>query len=425
MGGKAFVRAVAAGHSSPATPRMSPAEYCHLVEILHTRLCVTFPDRHVTTLIQAPEKTSHGDIDFLVSRDGQEIDYMKVAHGLGAHAIILSTGACYLACRRDGLRSPNPAIVFTEVKGGPIVEQDASETEPEIYAQVDVRFIASQDFAWHMFTHAYGGLIAILGRMATHAGFRIDDKGLSIRLQAYDDTKGRPHLKVPATLGYCLLSNEPDKVMDFFGLSVQTYHEGFPTWESLFTWLTCCKFISIEVNSTDNGANGKPKPEAYLRFYKDWLPGFIDDQNRLNSEWHISCGTIGVVGNEKQRQIWKDQALERFDKLEEYTQGCAHLEQEIAEQTVSHLLKPIVRKATGLAESKQTEIFRSLRRWVAVVDGKLRVLSESHSDHDSQLRYLLADDTSSLLDQDMTMDWIRDNWELVRALERKAKHKGT
>jgi hypothetical protein len=424
MGGKTFAGATATGQSPPETPRMSSAEYENLERILHSRLQAIFPGQRVATLIEAPEKTSHGDIDFVVAHDGQQLDLVKVANEIGAYAVIRSNGACYLAYRRDGSRSPLPAIEFTASKTVVSIEKHLQENKVGTFAQVDVRFISAHDFDWHMFTHAYGGLLSILGHMATNAGFRIDDKGLSLRLQSFDDAKAFHSLKMPAALGYCLLSSkDPDKVMHFLGLSTDKYYAGFATWQELFTWISMCKFVSTEVISCDRPVIDKHKPEAYGRFYETWLPEFINEQKRRNSDWYKSCVVMIEIGTSARRRLWQQQALEHFDKIAEYEQRRAHLERVVEEQIIVHLLKPLVREITGLAESKQTEVLRSLRRWVSVDTdtGTPHILSRSQGDDDSQLRHLLADDKRSLSDPDGVKVWIQNNWEIVRAYERKAK----
>jgi hypothetical protein len=406
---------------------MSTAEYANLERTLRSRLQAVFPERRVETLIEAPEKVSYGDIDFLVAHDGQQLDLVQVANDLGAHAVILSNGACYLAYRRDGLKSPHPAIEFTVDKDLSPGQEEAQDDNVGIFAQVDVRFVAAHDFDWHMFTHASGGLISILGRMATSAGFRIDDKGLSLRLQTFDDAKAVPYLKMPVALGYCSLSSkDPCKVMQFLGLSTDEYEKGFATWQELFAWISTCKFISTEVNSDDRTVVDKHKPDAYGRFYDIWLPEFINEQQRLNSDWYRSCVAMTELGVHARRRLWQQQALENFHKFEEYEERCLQLEKVTGEQTIVHLLKPILREITGLGDAKQTEVLRSLRRWVSVdaVTGKPHILSRSQRDDDSQLRHLLADDKNTLSDPDGIKTWMQNNWEIVRAYERKAKHDG-
>jgi hypothetical protein len=214
--------------------------------------------------------------------------------------------------------------------------------------------------------------------------------------------------------------------MRFLGLSTDEYNKGFATWQELFTWISMCKFISTEVDSCNRVATDKHKPDAYGRFYETWLPEFVDEQQRRNSDWYRSCVAMIELGVDARRQLWQQQALESFHKFEEYEKHSARIESVAGEQTIVHLLKPIICEITSLADSKQTEVLRALRRWVSVNadNGKPHILSQSQRDDASQLRYLLAKDKRSLSDPDGIKAWIQDNWEIARAHERKAKQDG-
>lgn len=83
MGGGAFFHASSPGQPTLNTPRMSTETYAHLRHVYKERLLAYFPQVQLDTLIEAPDKHDHGDIDFVLANDGQ-IDFFDLASHLGA-----------------------------------------------------------------------------------------------------------------------------------------------------------------------------------------------------------------------------------------------------------------------------------------------------------------------------------------------------
>jgi hypothetical protein len=53
------------------------------------------------------------------------------------------------------------------------------------------------------------------------------------------------------------------------------------------------------------------------------------------------------------------------------------------------------------------------------LDRQPYVLDKPHSDAESQLHHFLAEERESLRDPGGTRDWVRDNWNELRELERQ------
>ena len=132
MGGKAFHQQL----SPEAFPRVPTPVYEKVKERLLTRLQSLY--RRVGVPAEAPEKTDHGDLDFLVV--GPLASSNDVKNALGATMSI-----CL-----DGNRTSNFAI--------PVDESEWEGVKGAHY-QVDVHVCADDD-EWEriFFYHSYGGL---------------------------------------------------------------------------------------------------------------------------------------------------------------------------------------------------------------------------------------------------------------------------
>ena len=84
------------------------------------------------------------------------------------------------------------------------------------------------------------------------------------------------------------------------------------------------------------------------------------------------------------------------------------------------LVKQLIEKCSEKEGGLVREILRGFRRYVAFdEEGQPYILDKPHADDESQLRNFLAEDRQSLRDPGDTARWISENWEEVRALERR------
>ncbi|KAF2769200.1 hypothetical protein EJ03DRAFT_327642 [Teratosphaeria nubilosa] len=280
MEGNAFQHASAPGEPTLSTPRMSEETYGHLSTIYQKRLMNAFPGSPASTLVEAPEKETYGDMDFVVGRD-EPIDWhwQDVADSIGARGFIrLSRHKCTLAVPADGSKYVSKAVQYMPVHDNQSnsavekpsyepaalipkkrqasstpVEEDSDPDNADSplsaaaeYAHIDFEVVPQELYGWYVFYASYGDMAGLLGHIVRPLGFTITDEGLYLRHKSLDDSKSLTYVNVPDKEAMLHLSHEPDKIMQFLGLSVERYWAGFKTIEELYTWLGECRLLSRE-----------------------------------------------------------------------------------------------------------------------------------------------------------------------------------
>jgi hypothetical protein len=155
MGGNAFNQVL----SPTAFPRIPPAVYHAVKARLLLRLQGIY--EHVGVPFEAPEKTDHGDIDFLVTNALVDANHGESTSTLGQVTVALgATKFIHL----DGNRTSNFAVPVTNGEWaayGHAAEEERhrAQNDDQMYYQVDVH--VCEDVAeWEriMFYHSYGDL---------------------------------------------------------------------------------------------------------------------------------------------------------------------------------------------------------------------------------------------------------------------------
>ncbi|USW51746.1 hypothetical protein Slin15195_G050650 [Septoria linicola] len=419
MGGAAFAHAAADGQPTLRTPRMSPDTYAKLKGIYTQRLIDYFPGCAVTQLQEAPEKLDYGDIDFMIGSD-KPFDAMHLATSLGAAGIISYGGLCMIAVPVSGEKYSSAPIRYTNLnsqKG----RKPSDQLSSEVYAQIDIDLVKPDLFAWHAFYASYGDLSGLLGQIMHNLGFTVSDKGIILRLKELDDAKASEiHLRVTDKQGQLHLSNDPNQVMRFLGLDATRYRGGFGTLRDFYAWLAECRLLTADYvgnlqykrKDTSNQRQKEHKRPMISNFFISYLPVNMDETIDENN----NPAALGECLLHR-RQQWREEAIEFFSKHEELNKLRDDLSTSIANQTADFLIKPMVLAHYGGSKDKVHEIIRAIRRWVGFENGQPKILSISHSDDESQLRFWLSG--STLRDPKAVDDWIRDNWGRCRALERE------
>ncbi|CAK1366032.1 hypothetical protein CB0940_09529 [Cercospora beticola] len=420
MGGAAFAHAVAQGQPTLRTPRMTPETYERLKTIYLQRLAEFFPNCRVTQLREAPGKADYGDIDFIVASDGP-LDATQLATALGAAGFLSYGGLHMLAVALDGEKHTEPPIRYTNVHSNKGRQASPIQSELE-YAQIDIDLIEPALFDWHAFYASYGDLSGLLGQIVHNLGFTVSDRGLFLRLKELEDAKAKAsefHLRVTDRQGLLFLSNDPDHVMQFLGLNVAQYHSTFDSVDEFYAWLATCRLLTPDYvgnlqykrKDTSNQRQKEHKRSMITSFFKDYLP--------LHMELEVSDLDDSATWKDdlaRRRQEWREEAVSFFDKREEVDKLRDDLAISIANQTADYLIKPMVAKHYDGGEKKVAEIVKAIRRWVGFDGGQPKILAHKHSDEESQLRFWL--DGDALRNSAAVDDWLRDNWEQCRALER-------
>ncbi len=280
MGGKAFT----SGPAPLFTPRMPPELYYslrdHYISLLSTYYA------QAATPIEAPCKTSYGDIDVLVSQP---------------KCLSINTNA--LATALDAVRNAgtpgSPTASFAVLYPG---LQDA-------YVQLDVHVCPPGLFEWQLFHQSHGDLWNLLGTTIRPVGLTANDVGLHVRVPEIEEVNRKR--------GMLFLTSEPDQVLDFLGLDRDKYVRPFESVEALYQFVLGCRWFSSETyvraELKANDRKRMAQRELYRRFVDEWLPEWLLE-NRQSVEMS------GERGQGATREDVQESALSVFGKREQFEQ---------------------------------------------------------------------------------------------------------
>lgn len=287
MGGKAFA------NESPElpTPRMPPFVYHHLRQKYISILSAFY--LHVGSPTESPEKSSHGDIDILVSSP------------------------------RDPIHPPAPAVLTTALSAVKTINSGSIKSfavpypdEPGVFVQVDVGVCKPALFEWELFHTSYGDLWNILGTAIRSFGLTANDRGLHVRIREIEAVERKQSL--------VFLTCEPEAVLRFLGLDVAEYRAGWTRVEDMFAFLVRNRFMTKEAyvrrELKCNDRKRMLQRDVYRRFIDDWMPGWdegsgggavhLQKEGGDDNEWE---------GIRKARRIAVlQEALDQFGKRPEY-----------------------------------------------------------------------------------------------------------
>jgi hypothetical protein len=431
MGGNVFMNAATAeGHASLDTPRMDPETYHNLKETYIQLLRNPFPKAQtLNTAIEAPEKLDYGDIDIIIISD-EDVDWAKVAAEVGAVAWVNrgtdEKPACSLAVYPDGSRSPQPPVKYVLCHANDPLQRKPSKVVDGPFAQVDLVKIGSALADWTVFYSSYGDLAGILGRVVTNFGFDVTEMGLRLRLQEWDDSSLEEwqHFNPRKDEGKMMLSVNPSVVMNFFGLSLQRFHEGFQTKNEIFQWLSESNFVSAycakrERSVAPTREEKKMDRSMFNSFFGEWLPV------HLKSKEVALVSSEGMADNyphptlAQLREQCLQEALLRFDKWNEYTILHQNLLHKRAVATAGERLRPIIKMHSRKQKSALAEMMRAFRRNVEFRDGEPHILPSQRQDSESMLHTFLDHTGRELQDFNAVDEWVKVHFDTVKDVERK------
>lgn len=219
MGGKAFSNDL----PSDSFPRLPSRLYQDLKDRLTPLL------RTIYTLVEvppeAPGKKDHSDIDFVVAQpihvDGDDIA-AKVGQVLGAVKSV----------EMDGNRTSNYALELNQ-EDCVLLASDGLQDPLSIqkmYLQVDVRVCLDAE-EWELLKvmHGYGDLGIIIASIARYHNLVLGTKGLKVLSPPPDPP--------------IYLSKSPRAILEFMGLSMDRWKEGFTTVEETFIFASTSRFF--------------------------------------------------------------------------------------------------------------------------------------------------------------------------------------
>ncbi|KAK0934727.1 hypothetical protein LTR29_013658 [Friedmanniomyces endolithicus] len=432
MGGCAFAAASAHGEPTLNTPRLSQEDYARLKDTLKTSLHSFFgPKTKLDTLSEAPDKQDYGDIDFIVARD-EPTDWLALATSIGAAGLIAHHPRMRsLAVPIADTGSTRPPVSYNPIPPQKLKTSPMPATTIEQYAQIDIETVPTALYPWRTFYSSYGDLSSILGHILRPVGFKLSENGLYLRLKELEQAKSLLCHGIADHDGLLFLSCDPDKVMQFLGLSADRYEQGFATLDELYVWLGNCRGVCAELGWTRKQENAsdraKEKRTVFMRFLEEWVPAHFPSPP-IDSD--IDCNaaeTPREVSIDKKRQETLEEAIAFFNVHAEYDIMHEALIRAISNSSAASLLRPIISLHSGRADKQLTEIARAFRRFTGVHSGgngrlEPRILAVPHTDAECELwRLVDVVDVSGervLRDWAMVSEFVKERWEEVRRLER-------
>lgn len=287
MGGNAFT----SGVTPLRTPRMPPEVYYSLRDHYLSLLSTLYAQ--VATPVEAPSKTSYGDIDILVSRPASpSINTESLAKTLAAERTLATSGSA-----TSSFALPYPQL-------------------PNNYVQLDVHVCPPSTFHWQVFQQSHGDLWNLLGTTIRPFGLTANDVGLHLRIAEIEELNKKRSL--------VLLTNEPDAVLRLLALDKETYQRPFGSVEAMYEYVVGCRFFRGETYvKGDLKANDRKRMaqrELYRRFVDVWLPE--------NECWiRTRLGSAPTLTRDDLAEV----VLDRFDKRQEYDERIRLWRQERAD----------------------------------------------------------------------------------------------
>ena len=271
MGGKAFAHPP----HSLSTPRIPHAIYV-LLRDKHISLLSAFY-LNVESPIEAPEKSSYGDIDILASEPHQTTTIQSISLALDAKTSTSTPGS----------PSTSFAVPFPD--------------RPNECIQLDIHVCPKSTFNWELFTTSHGDLWNLLGTSLRGFGLTANNVGLNLRIAEIE------HLDRKRSMLF--LTSESTSVLDLMGLDVQKYWKQFGTIDKLYEYVISSRFFRKDsyvregLKSNDRKRMGK-RP-LYQQFVDEWLPHRMD----IEKQSEVVMLT---------RESVLEEVLDRYEKRAEY-----------------------------------------------------------------------------------------------------------
>lgn len=270
MGGSAFTP------EGLSTPRMPAGVYTSVLARMEGLLRAHF--KYVGHALEAPAKTSYGDIDILVAeplsveayrsepRSGEFLatvlgaEKWKRTGGAGLFSLAVKwpqdlevfgdadNKAVVLSPNTRGeanvAQDENEVVVSANPRGEAHVAQDDTDAELSLanlsldttkYIQVDITICPTESrFTWHLFSHAHGDMWNILGGIIRRHGLTCTPRGLFLRI-AEVETHNKEQARVKMT-------DDPTNVLEYLGLEVERYWKPFGSWDEMMAYVATCRF---------------------------------------------------------------------------------------------------------------------------------------------------------------------------------------
>lgn len=285
MGGSAF-----ATHTPPLpTPRMPPKIYEQVLN--HTKFVLSQHYTHVESPVEAPGKTTFGDVDILVTgalNDG--FDPEKTSRSAVADNLVRVMGAV-----ASIYHSANPTINLAvpwslASTTTPSNNENITPSKHEArFVQIDVHHLTSPaNFKWELFHAAHGDLWSILGATIRAFGLTVNNRGLYLRIPEIEMVDRKKSL--------IFLTEKPSDVLEVLGLDESRWWSPFKDQEEMFEYAASCRMFWVEEKvaeeaecdaigddgGQESGEAGKKKSDSRFKqrmakrsVFNDWFDKFV------------------------------------------------------------------------------------------------------------------------------------------------------
>jgi len=273
---------------------------------------------HVDSAIEAPGKTTFGDVDVQVLGPLDPTFDSAVTH---IH-VVAENIAKALGAKKWIKEKGQPTINFAI----PWPRVGTERTPEEKYIQLDIKICHSRKvFQWELFHAAHGDLWNILGTTIRRFGLTVNDRGMFLRIpdiEMFDRKKSM-----------IFLTDEPNTILEFLGLDAEKWWKPFPSRMDMFEYAAGCRMFWVKevtaegeaegdvflkdgaLEGQEGGLEGKKKLKHNDRqrmskrpIFREWIDEFIP-----------KCRDDGRLGNTTiTREQIRDDAFTTFRVQEEY-----------------------------------------------------------------------------------------------------------
>ncbi|KAI9767007.1 MAG: hypothetical protein M1840_005966 [Geoglossum simile] len=374
MGGLTFKTPGKDGEPALDTPRMPPAVYTRLREKYLELLSSKFYHLAVTP-IESPEKDSYGDIDILV--EGPRFPFTVQDLSYALHA------------RRYNYDAADPTTNFAVPDTGEEEEEEAAI----VYRQLDVHVCRPGMLDWEVFTKSHGDMWNILGSMGRFYGLTVNSTGCHVRIPQIEPVDRKRSL--------LFLTRDPAQTLLLFGLDPHKYNQGFGTLDEMFAYIASTRFFRhAAFENTEERRRDRQRMAqrpVFIRWVLEFLPRHAD---------------VLVGDPELTREGIMEEVLATFNKRAEYGIRLSEWNIAVAEGKLWKNVAAVI----PLSGEKRALVVRGLKRIFASNGDATALESYGEGPLEKGREWVRRPDGG--LDEERLLEWVGENWGLVKAEER-------
>jgi hypothetical protein len=352
---------------------MSAAVYTKLREKYLELLSSKFYHRAACP-IESPEKDSYGDVDILVEEPRFPFTLQDLSYALEA--------------QRYNYDAADPTMNFAIPDTG-----EEEEGPAVVYRQLDVHVCRPGTLDWEVFTKSHGDMWNILGSMGRFYGLTVNDIGCHARIPQIESVDRKRSL--------LFLTRDPAQTLLLFGLDPHKYSQGFGTLDGMFEYIASTRFFRQAAFENTEEKRRDRQRMAQRPVFRRWVLEFLPKQ-----------ADVLVRDPELSREGILEEVLDTFNKRAEYDIRMSEWDAAVAEGELWKKVATVI----PLSGDKRALVVRGLKRIFAGYDDA--AAQESYLDGSLQKGREWVRRPDGGLDEERLLEWVGENWELVKADER-------